>query len=141
MVNKVLLLGMLFRRCSFSKRATMKCRAFQYLLKVKHAVWHRFHPQHRYHILQTGLHPGYHDPNKQITCALFKSVCDFLDATDDFIDWSNRKEVYRKLDSARRFWKQTGKFFLEGSEDPSWHEETRHHLHNIVDVIDFLWYP
>jgi hypothetical protein len=41
--------------------------------RCDNAKWwflHRFHPKHRYFMVDTGLPPGYHDPDTRMTAAL-----------------------------------------------------------------------
>lgn len=70
-------------------------------------LW-RFHPRHRYHIVRTGLKPGYHDTDKRIEAAvitLFKA-CIEQDKIMEIVDtedpenkhyWDSVKTLYSRV--------------------------------------------
>jgi hypothetical protein len=61
----------------------------RYFRNLKWKILHRFHPKHRYHVVDTGLEPGYYDPCTQIFASNFQLLCDFVDNNVkwDRIDW------------------------------------------------------
>lgn len=46
---------------------------------------HKYNPKHKYHLLDTGLPVGYHDPSEQIKEGMFKLVCRYVD--NNHFDW------------------------------------------------------
>lgn len=51
------------------------------------ALKHRFIPRHKYHIIRTSLEPGYWDPDTRILYATMDLVKEFVEETEDVIDW------------------------------------------------------
>ena len=95
-------------------------------------LFHRFHPKHQYNKLETGLPPGYYDPNTQITYAIFynfakwyESDQHFLARTqeeiDEFISYDENskqyyeanKENFDRLREIYHWWKETVKENIE----------------------------
>lgn len=76
---------------------------------VTDPIWkfkHRFIPKHKYHILRTGLKPGYHDPDTQMLYSWMKLNKEFIDGTSDTIDWEqdSQKEIYSDIFKVYEWW-------------------------------------
>jgi hypothetical protein len=48
--------------------------------EAKWWVLHRLVPKHRYHVVNTGLRPGYHDIDERILHASMALLCDYVEA-------------------------------------------------------------
>ena len=53
------------------------CRVRHKLSRAKWWLLHRLHPRHRYHVVHTGLPPGYYDSDTLILHAVFQQFEDF----------------------------------------------------------------
>ena len=53
---------------------------------------HRFHPKHRYFMIDTGLEPGYHDPDIRMLYGCFNLFKDYYENTHCINDTNNDKE-------------------------------------------------
>ena len=65
---------------------------------LKWNILHRFHPKHRYHMVPTGLKPGYYDPDTLIFNATFTLLTEFVENNIkwDRVDWEGDDEGHRK---------------------------------------------
>lgn len=118
--------------------------------RVRDAVWwvrHRIDPRNRYHVIHTGLSPGYYDPDTQILHAVMGIVERFVTLTRDTVDWSYSEEhrrTWKVLTDALAFWREYQAFEkLEASLEMEHEMERRanEHLAAIMSVRDGLWYP
>lgn len=58
--------------------------------KIRDWYWwleHRLNPGHRYHVIDTGLKPGFYDPETRILYAVMEEVCSFFENTCDVITY------------------------------------------------------
>lgn len=123
-------------------------------------VLHRVHPKHRYHVLKTGLPPGYHDPDKQLKYAMFTTVCSHLKEHKEIIDINQSSEkskaAFAALELVRVYWEETRVEIVKGIDsmwdldDPILHkkaleaeemlkEADRKYLFLIVENLDYMW--
>jgi len=126
---------------------------------IKRLKWwflHRFHPNHQYHIIRTGLKPGYHDPDKRITSAIFGITKEFFEQMGESL--SSKEDIHRELiplretyevfKDATEFWDSHHKFFL-GEEDEElggedleqMEEKALLHMQAIIQHLGHMWYP
>lgn len=52
------------------------------------AIIHRFHPKHRYHVVNSGLEPGYHDPDTLILYSCMNMLKHFVEVGAPHVEWS-----------------------------------------------------
>lgn len=119
-------------------------------MSLRSVLWwvlHRIHPRHRYNVIHTSLRPGYYDPYIQLRCAIFNVVAEFFSATGN-VNWNldqDRLNARRAFRTATEFWeenKQIIKYGADTQEESDWmHEEVTCHLHDIIDYLDYMWYP
>lgn len=129
--------------------------------KIDDACWwfiHRIHPRHRYHVINTGLNPGYWDPSEQILYASFNVACDYYENGATAFDWEatpTHHEIYKKLDQIYKYWRggerdklyEKSMNFLHNGKSEDWWEcekyissQDKKHLHMLVDILPSLWY-
>lgn len=60
----------------------------KYVSRFKWFILHRIHPQHRYHVVNTNLPPGYYDPCVQILHATMEPIRRFVERGAPQIEWS-----------------------------------------------------
>lgn len=82
------------------------------LTNLKWAILHRFHPKHQYHLVKTGLKPGYYDADTQILHAMFKTVSDFYihQVKSGFVDWSaspQHTHAFSEMKAIHEWWTVT----------------------------------
>jgi hypothetical protein len=84
-----------------------------YILTNEIPWWfrHRFDPRHRYHVLRTGLEPGWRDRDFLIAWMVRKIFLDFVEQEKPF-DWfntedSHHKEKWDRVKELYNFWKTT----------------------------------
>jgi hypothetical protein len=84
-------------------------RPFSWLKKAKWWLKYRFHPNHRYHIVDSRLKPGYYDRDWVLLNVSFAILCDFIEkelpwsAYDEFkkIPWWYPTKWYLKKHAER----------------------------------------
>jgi hypothetical protein len=80
----------------------------RYVIDIIWKFKHKFIPKHKYHIVETDLKPGYHDPAEQMLYSWMKMVTDFIDNTNDVIEWEENefhKKTYDELLKVYEWWK------------------------------------
>lgn len=119
------------------------------LSNLKWWVAHRFHPRHRYNILKTSLKPGYYDPCVRIESAILDETQKFFEYTKDLIYWDSDKEhqeASEAFENATKFWKAHRKAIQDGKgcsyeERERLAEQAKLHLREVIQHLDFMWYP
>jgi hypothetical protein len=64
------------------------------LHNLKWWILHRFHPSHCYHVIHTGLHPGWHDRDLMMAVLIRKMVIDFVDLEKPYDHWETETSHY-----------------------------------------------
>jgi len=126
-------------------------RQFSRINDIKWWFLHRFHPKYRYHIIKTGLKPGYYDSDSRILRACFGELNNFVENCADKIDWRSssdehfqayctmkelwywwncmRGNEWKELDDAFSFEKE-GKLILKDNQQ----------LIKLMKIRHFMWY-
>ncbi len=139
---------MLWRRC---------------LTKIDNIIWwfkHRFTSKYKYYMIDTGLPPGYYDPDIRIKHAIFRTTCKYFENTRDSIGWDSsegHKKAYNTLKEVHEYWKKGGerdaleeiqkKLNIEFDSEKFMkiediiNKKDKEHMHKIVDIINYMWYP
>ena len=104
---------------------------------------HRLHPRYRYHVIQTTLKPGYYDPCIRAKAALFAMVAEYYDYTKDLIDWSGEghAEAFQAMQKATEFWRKNRKRIQYDEEDKEFQRNTQEVLKDVIEHLDYYWYP
>lgn len=75
--------------------------------------WFRYRliPRHRYHIIRTGLRPGYYDIDYRILHGMFSLLVDYVEKEKCFerIDWDwaeDQREVFKEIRELYHWWKE-----------------------------------
>lgn len=122
------------------------------------ALQHRCNPRHRYHMLRTGLVPGYYDPDTRFLHAIMTEVTRFVDKTATQVDWDANAEhsaCWKTLTAAATWWKayQTRpdpwgereytreELLAMHDADERWEEQGTAHLMAVMSVRRGIWYP
>jgi len=111
------------------------------LWRLKRRCWwvrHRIDPRHRYHVVSTGLPPGYHDPDVRLTAAIFNETARYVERTKGVIDWSLHDEAWMAFSEAAAWWDVHRD--VCGPDDEHW-EEAKRHLHAVIEHLPCMWYP
>lgn len=118
--------------------------------KLKDLWWwpkYRLMRRHQYHIMRTGLKPGYHDPDFRITSAVFEEVCYFRRECD-MVDWMSdpgHELAWKSVNEAADWWVSTKKAFYNGSMSPdeenAWSNVMAQHFAAIGRALPYMWYP
>lgn len=88
-------------------------------------VTHRLCPRHRYHVLPTGLPPGYYDPDTRFTHAIFEEITKFVEMVKDTVDWDYDEEHrmrWATLTNAADFWKGYKSYREHEFDSPHWEQ-------------------
>ena len=112
------------------------------------ALRHRLDPRHRYHVMQTGLAPGYWDPDSRILNAVMEEADQFINSTREIVDWTTdpgHYDAFLALEKASAWWTENKVKMRSGDLDYS--DEIR--LNNEADVLlaevmnarQYMWYP
>lgn len=104
--------------------------------------WVRHRTTDKYHVLETGLPPGYYDPDTRIINAVFLQAKKFMEHTEAAVDWnadSDHADAWAKMEAAVTWWDNNpDKHVFFGTEDPK--EELQMHLNNLISVLHHMWY-
>lgn len=122
---------------------------------------YRLNHRHAYHKPKCSLRPGYYDWDTRLTNTFFEEVCDFVEYTDDKINWSGtpeHAEAWAVLTAAADWWKdervdwlgRAAWYWDNGDSDshkfadeieniivPS---KDKEHMAAVVPYIRFMWY-
>lgn len=129
---------------------------------------HRWVPRYQYHKLDTGLKPGYYDPDTRFLHSIMEEVCRYVTITQGTIDWDyddDHREKWRTLTEITGWWARY-KHWDRGDNDPRWallaeateeqrdaiyaalsddeerwDREADEHLIAIMKIRRTLWYP
>ena len=83
------------------------CFLYLPLHNLKYWIVHRFHPSHRYHIIKTGLKPGYYEWRTRLVYGTFNDFVVRYLITKDFLQLD--KEEIKDLDKVMNWWKNYDK--------------------------------
>ena len=129
--------------------------------KVSQAYWWvRYRTTNRYHVMHTGLEPGYYDPSDRILHAVMEEVTRFYDraevqwdATEDHrivgdtlrtvTQWWVRYKQ-KKADYATReypVWNDTEGWRVVISQEEDEEREADEMLKLVMGIRKYLWYP
>lgn len=82
---------------------------FNFPYRWKQWILYRFHPKHRYHIINTGLSPGWHDRDYLMQHIMIKLLVDFIEREKPFehfdIENSHNKDKWYELKELYIFFK------------------------------------
>ena len=139
---------------------------------ITQPIWwvrHRL-PPHRYHVLPTGLPPGYYDPDTRFLHAIMEEVCRYVEITKETIDWDYDEEhriAWKTLTEAVAFWKgykhfrkhefdspryeraeqaktkeeKHAVYLAIHAEEEKWENQADAHLIAIMKIRRGIWYP
>lgn len=125
----------------------------QYIVRPWWKLVHRFNPQHQYHLLRTGLKPGYYDPDTRFLHGVLREVRHYAEITQGIIDWDSddeRKETYRLITEASCWYTrfcayqkdlEKGRIPFDYDRDEEWQEQADEHLIAIMRIRRHMWYP
>jgi len=65
--------------------------------------YYRLFPRHRYHIVKTGLKPGWHDTDERILHANFQLLVDYIESELAWLEYSMNYEKYGNIGWFRRW--------------------------------------
>lgn len=77
------------------------------LQRVKWWVLHRIHPQYRYHIVKTGLKPGYYDPDIRILHTCMNIFKEFVEVAGPQIAWDSSEshaKAWKEMKEIYEWW-------------------------------------
>ena len=119
---------------------------------VRDIYWgirHRLDPRNRYHVMDTGLRPGYWDPDSRILNAVMEEVDWFFRRTRETVDWTTdpgHYDAFLAMEKASAWWMDNKAKMRSGDMDFS--DEMR--LNNEADALlaevimgarQYMWYP
>jgi hypothetical protein len=61
---------------------------------LKWWILHRFHPSHRYHIIHSGLRPGWYDRDLMMAVIIKKIIIDFIEQEEPYNHWDTKNSNY-----------------------------------------------
>lgn len=103
---------------------------------VKWWLFHRFHPKHRYHVINTGLGYGWRDRDVVMEQLIVKLLIDFVELEEPYEDWdvnaSNNTAELVRLKEIYDFFKTNDHFDLGYDDLTSW-------LVEIVQLRGIMW--
>jgi|SRR5438552_1256554 len=111
---------------------------------------HRFNPKHRYHMINTGLRPGYADPDIRLLWGIMNMVEEYVDYVGDKVDWNadpSHAYAWKVQTEAVEWWKRYKELYktdfanLGHDGEQRLEEEADDHLAHLMRVRRYMWYP
>lgn len=102
------------------------------------AILYRLHPKHRYHVVRTGLKPGYRDTVCLLPVVMIKMFKDFIEIEKPF-EHFDTEDLHNKehWDRIKTLYARVKDIDLSEMEDDS--EEMTEILHSIVELRSHYW--
>jgi hypothetical protein len=122
-------------------------RDYRYLVnRVKDTYyWVRHRTVDKYHVVRTGLEPGYYDKDTQMIHACFNLLVEFVDREQPWaycqdLDASSLKEK-NEIMGLYNWWKlrRDREDHVDYEESDRLHEEDQRQLHKLIDLRPRLW--
>lgn len=126
-------------------------------IDIKWWFLHRFHPKYRYHLIDTGLEPGYYYPREQILYGTMALVTKFYaDAPINWFATEEHQEIAQTLAYISHEWlryvklkDQIENMWADESYDYSAieaaqaenHDRAEELLKLVAEIRLYLWYP
>ena len=104
--------------------------------KVKWWIFHRFHPKHRYHMINTGLGYGWRDRDTVLEQLIVKILIDFVELEKPYEHFNTETSHYR--DNWVRL-KEIYDFFKANNHLDMKYDELTPLLVEIVQLRKMLW--
>lgn len=118
-------------------RRTLK----RWFFNAKWWLLHRFHPSHRYHIINTGLPPGWYDRDVIIAVLIKKVVIDFVELEKPYEHWETQDSIYaeewKKLKELYEYFKEVDVPLLY--KDEAGYDVLTEKLVEAVKLRHLLW--
>ena len=154
---------------TFERRKDFWTYLYRFKSKVSRIYWwfiHRFHPSHRYHVLNLGIEPGWHDIDYKMLHACFKLFCEFVEGEnglenlkgqyecmipDQANDWGftveqakehydRSKAIYDEAAYLYNWWKTIYPNIKdEIYMDNKLYEEENNHLIRLIKIRGYCW--
>jgi len=105
---------------------------------------HRLVPKHRYHVVDTGLPPGYYDPDIRLLAGIFNEVHKFV--ANNHWDWTQTEQhrmAWQVLKAADAYGQE---YMRLRTECVTFEEETEannkavRHAKKVLDNVRSMWY-
>jgi hypothetical protein len=127
------------------------------LTDIKWWILHRIWPSNKYHIVNTGLPPGYYDADTRLLHSCFSILCDYYEREAPSIDWpgSYQSDTYDIITEIYNYWKverpkleerpirEVDKYDEYCKElcrrEKELYETDQKYLHKIIDIMYCLW--
>ena len=107
---------------------------------------HRLIPKHRYHMIRTGLKPGYHDPCVRLICAIMEETVMYVDLAGKMFVWDDDDlhcQAWKAYTNAANFWKENKERFLDGMADDDYEkiwDDARRLSSQVILWSEGMWY-
>lgn len=116
-------------------------RLKQRLHDLKWWFYHRFHPSHRYHVVHTGLEPGWCDRDMLMAILIQKVVIDFVEKEKPY-EWfetetSRQSKDWADLRCLYSYFKEVDIFEL--SKDDQGYQKLNESLVEAIRLRHLLW--
>lgn len=115
--------------------------------RAKNAYWwfrHRLDPRHRYHVVRTGLCPGYYDPDIRLMAAIFNETSLFIERTGSLIRWNDdghHAAAYKAFTEAAEWWKAHKDDLGDCDESDAEWQEAKRLMQAVIENLRIMWYP
>lgn len=78
----------------------------------KYWFLYRLHPEHKYHLVNTGLKPNYHEYDTRLVEAILYTTKTFVDDAKQVISWSGKERWHKAFDQAYAWYTHDRPFLL-----------------------------
>ncbi len=115
--------------------------------RLKDLWWwfrHRLDPRHRYHVVPTGMRPGYYDPDIRLISAFFNETATFVERTRDLIAWESdggHSEAWAAFTEAAEWWAAHKDDLGECDDGDDGWDEAKRHMVAVIEHLRCMWYP
>lgn len=134
---------------AFSRSLANRWSNLVYVIRTgfTNAYWwvvHRIIPKHRYHVVKTGLPPGYYDPCVRVLAALFNEMHEFVayqtdERNEHRWNWTSspeHEEAWAVFQEAAAFSQR----YLNPEAEWEVEDEATELAKKVLDNLSFMWY-
>lgn len=100
-------------------------------------IAYRILPSWRMHVINTGLPPGYHDPDKRIEAAIFQLCVEYCGNLKEICNLDN--VWFDPFEEAASFWAREKNNCINNEDYKR--EERQRLLLNVITNLGKMWYP
>lgn len=106
--------------------------------KLRRWFLYRFHPGYRFHVVNTGLKPGYYDKDMIMEAAIIKLLVDFFEDENPNEHWEDTQDR-KELAELYNYYKNLNGEYPDEILDPELYKVFNKNLLRVVELRGLMW--